>query len=180
MSLSHCRDMLPHHRHELGEEERGACHCCQEEEDGEDTSSIIFVVVVIMSLSSHEVGQGAVIVITCEGGRERSGSPGESGRGRGRQQGRVVVIAVSLSLLCHQGVSPCHHCEVQEDKGERGGCVVVRMRKRVKVHCPLLLLLSLLLSHVKEGEEGEDEAWARRCHHCRVVIVACKGGRVRP
>ena len=33
-----------------------------------------------------------------------------------------------------------------------------------------------LFLHVRVSE---DEAWVRRCHRRRVVIVACEGGRVR-
>ena len=32
-------------------------------------------------------------------------------------------------------------------------------------------------SHVKEGKEGEDEAWVRCCCCCCIVIVACEGER---
>ena len=38
--------------------------------------------------------------------------------------------------------------------------------------------LSLSL-HVGEARMGEDKAWARRCRHHHVIVVACEGRRVR-
>ena len=82
------------------------------------------------------------------------------------------------------------HCRRHRDEGDGGRetegdgegalslsscrCRVVGARRHV------IVARWLLSSHVKEeGEEGEDEVWARRCRRCRVVVVACEGVRVK-
>ena len=88
--------------------------------------------------------------------REREGEVGEAllllshvregGRSLGHwvnwNKGEEDSEGMLSSSPCHLshcwGTLPCHHHEVQEDKGERGGCVIIRTRKRVKVHHLLL------------------------------------------
>ena len=42
-----------------------------------------------------------------------------------------------------------------------------------------VIAMSLLSLHVGEAQMGEDEAWARRCRHRCVIVVACEGRRMR-
>ena len=150
----------------------GHCHCCchQDKGDGGRWRCHCYVV----GMCSH------VIIMSWERMREREGEVGEAlsllshvregGRSLGHwvnwNKGEEDSEGMSSSSPCHLshcwGTLPCHHQDKEE--GEGASSVVV-------------LLLS---SHVKEGEEGEDKVWARHCYHCHIIIVTCKGGRVRP
>ena len=75
----------------------------------------------------------------------------------------------TLLLSCCRGMSPCHCRNVGEDEGE-GGRGALSSSGRVCQRSLLCVVVASWSSHMKEeGEEGEDETWARHCRRCRSI-----------
>ena len=110
-----------------------------------------------------------VVIVACEGGRERSGSLGESGegdRGRGREgdgEGALSSLCCRCRVVRHVATSSSQGGRRRGRGGGGGGerwGRVVRTRKKVRAHRPSSS------SHVKE--EGEEV----RTRHGQGAVVA--------